>query len=82
MLVIFARPLSIMFVMIVVVLVVRSSGDRLKSEDFDEIEDEQLYIMDISPIMMLGITTCVFLSILMTLAVGYSIAITGVFLVE
>ena len=36
MLVIFARPLSIMFVMIVVVLVVRSSGDRLKSEDFEE----------------------------------------------
>lgn len=82
MLVIFARPLSIMFVMIVVVVVVRSSGDSLKSEDFEEIEDEQLYIMDISPIMMLGITTCVFLSILMTLAVGYSIAITGVFLVE
>lgn len=82
MLVVFGRPLSIMFVMIVAVVIARSSGDDLEVEHLGEIEDKQLVVMDISPVMMLGITTCIVLSILIMLAVGYSIAMTGIFLLE
>ena len=82
MLVILARPLSIMFVMIVAVVVARSSGDDFEAEDFGEIKDEQLFVVDVSPIIMFGITTCTVLSILIVLAVGYSIAMTGIFLLE
>src|SRR6056300_346293 len=80
--VILARPLSVLYVMIVAVVVAKSSGDDLEVENLDEMKDEQVIVVDISPIMILGITTCTVLSLLIVLAMGYSIAITGILQLE
>ena len=80
--VILARPLSVLFVMIVAVVVAKSSGDHLEVENLEEMKDEQVIVVDISPIMILGITTCTVLSLLIVLAMGYSIAITGILQLE
>ena len=80
--VILARPLSVLYVMIVAVVVAKSSGDDLEVENLDEMKDEQVIVVDISPIMILGITICTVLSLLIVLAMGYSIAITGILQLE
>ena len=68
--------------MIVAVVVAKSSGDHLEVENLEEMKDEQVIVVDISPIMILGITTCTVLSLLIVLAMGYSIAITGILQLE
>lgn len=79
-LIILARPLSILFVMVVAVVVAKLSGDDMELEDHDVVVvDKRLFVIDMSPIVLSGILTFTFLSILIMLAVGYSVAMTGIF---